>query len=123
MSAVFDAKSLAAGALVWLAVIPVVKWAGRVTVNSTTPQKLGLFALHVAVAAATPPLLTYALSCETSAERLRGVTLALGAAQILDGVAHIVKPNVYSDNAPVAIASAGNVFFAAGLLGVFSVYY
>jgi len=117
-----DAKALIAGAAIWAAIIPLVTLAGRATAGSTATQKLGLLALHVGIAAATPPVLSYVLGLKTSSERLRSITLALGAAQLLDGVAHIVHPAIYSTSSDVAIASAGNIFLGAGLLGIYSVY-
>ena len=61
------------------------------------------------------------LGWKTSEEKTRGIALALGTAQILDGIVHLTYPNVYSDDQTEAIASAGNIFLVAGMLGVLSV--
>mmetsp|Transcript_44900 Transcript_44900/g.105353 ORF Transcript_44900/g.105353 Transcript_44900/m.105353 type:complete len:124 (-) Transcript_44900:210-581(-) len=118
-----DVKAMVGGALGWGAAIPAVILAGRVTTpESGTTGKVATVAFGVALAVATTPLLSYLLGWKTQPERIRGVALALGTAQTIDGVVHLLRPTFYSENASEGIASAGNIFFGAGLLGIMSVY-
>jgi hypothetical protein len=53
---------------------------------------------------------------------VRGVALALGVAQVTDGLMHMFYPSFYSSDRDVGIACASNIFLGAGLLGIFSAY-
>jgi len=64
----------------------------------------------------------YILGWKTQPERVRGIALALGTAQVLDGLVHFFKPNFYSSDHEESLASAGNIFFGAGMLGILSAY-
>jgi len=117
-----DLKSLAVGVVAWTAVIPAVKAVGSFCANGGTKEKLIAVALGVAVAASTTPILSRLLGWRTREQRVRGIALALGAAQTIDGLTHIFNPTFYSANAGSAISSAGNIFLGAGLLGIASTF-
>jgi hypothetical protein len=78
--------------------------------------------IGVALAAVTTPVLSSVCGWHTPHERVRGVAIALGTAQTMDGIMHIYHPTFYSKNPNVAIAGAGNIFLGAGLLGILSAY-
>eukprot|EP00750_Incisomonas_marina_P026512 INCI5917.6.p1 GENE.INCI5917.6~~INCI5917.6.p1 ORF type:complete len:124 (-),score=24.20 INCI5917.6:173-544(-) len=118
-----DAKALVVGVAAWTAAIPAVILAGRVTTpEASVTGKVIAVGFGVGLAAVTTPLLSYFCGWETRPQRVRGIALALGAAQTIDGVVHLAYPEFYSKVPAEAIASAGNVFFGAGLLGILSVY-
>ena len=50
-------------------------------------------------------------------------TQALGTAQIIDGLVHLFYPSFYHDNPAIGLGCAGNIFYGAGLLGIFSAYH
>eukprot|EP01039_Chlorochromonas_danica_P019199 gene19199-23212_t len=66
--------------------------------------------------------MSYLMGWKTREAKIRGIALALGTAQTLDGVVHMLYPHFYSTIPSVALAAAGNIFWGAGLLGIFSVY-
>lgn len=115
-----DFLTMAAGALAWGCAIPAVKFAGKSVANrGHTPIAL---VAGLSIAYGTTPLMAYVLNWGTSEHKVRGIALALGTAQVLDGLMHIFLPTFYSKNHNEGIASAGSIFFAAGLLGIFSAY-
>jgi hypothetical protein len=70
-----------------------------------------------------PQLLCYyIMGWKTPHERARGVALAIGAAQVTDGLMHLFTPDFYSADRNVGLACAGNIFYGAGLLGIFQAY-
>ncbi|KAL7560103.1 hypothetical protein ACA910_005359 [Epithemia clementina (nom. ined.)] len=123
---------MAAGATAWALAIPVVQIAGR----GITPATMGagrggeilsgakILALLVGmgVAYSTTPLLSALMGWKTPSEKVRGIALALGTAQVLDGLVHMLYPSFYDRNPNVGLACAGNIFYGAGLLGIFSAY-
>jgi hypothetical protein len=117
-----DSVALLAGAGAWAAVIPLVKYAGEVCELGGTNTKIAFLGFGVLVAGVTTPLLSYILGWKTREARIRGIALALGMAQTLDGFVHVLYPSFYSSNPSFALASAGNIFWGAGLLGILSVY-
>lgn len=117
-----DGVALVAGAVAWGAAVPIVKAAGPVVARGSTAAKCGMLVVCLGIAAATTPLLSKALGWQTRAERVRGVALALGAAQTIDGLVHFFKPGFYSADSAVAVGAAGSIFAGAGLLGIFSAY-
>lgn len=117
-----DLIAIGAGVVVWGAVIPLVRVVARASVSPSPAVATGLLGLHVGIAYATTPILSSLLRWNTPADKVRGIALALGTANALDGVAHLVWPTLYSGDAKEQVAAAGNVFLAAGLLGVFSAY-
>lgn len=122
MSSKNDGIALLAGAGAWTAVIPLVKYAGEACTNGGANTKIFFLAFGVGLAWVTTPLLSYILGWKTRDARIRGIALSLGMAQTLDGIVHLLYPDFYSANASFAISSAGNIFWGAGLLGIFSVY-
>jgi hypothetical protein len=48
--------------------------------------------------------------------------LALGTAQTIDGLVHLIVPHFYDENHRIDIMCAANIFFCAGTLGLFSAY-
>ena len=117
-----DLVAIGAGIVVWGAVIPLVRAVARASVSPSPAVTTGLLGLHVGIAYATTPILSSLLKWNTPTDKVRGIALALGTANALDGVAHLVWPTLYSGDAKEQVAAAGNVFLAAGLLGVFSAY-
>jgi hypothetical protein len=115
-----DSVSLAAGAAAWAAAVPLVRAVGPVVANGGARTRGGVLLLALAIGAGTTPLLARLLGWKSSAERVRGVALALGAAQTLDGVVHLFAPTFYSAKHSEALGAAGSIFSAAGLLGIFS---
>lgn len=122
MSSTSDATALVAGVAAWAAVIPLVKLAGPVVANGSTGTKVALFAALVGFSATTTPIMSRVLGWRTSNEKVRGIALALGAAQVADGLAHFFYPTIYSPDARVAVGAAGAIFAAAGALGIFSAH-
>jgi hypothetical protein len=121
----FDAKALLAGGIAWVCVIPIVRGVGRYTGAQTNDQgtrkAIGMGA-GVIVAAATTPFVGAVLGWETSEEKTRGIALALGVPQVIDGVVHLLFPNFYDKDDQVALQCAGHIFLGAGLLGILSCY-
>jgi ethanolamine transporter EutH len=124
-----DLKIIAAGALGWTIAIPAVQIAGQgvaVTALESSDNKMGAKVIAVVVgvgiAAATTKLLSTVMGWTTQYERVRGVALALGTAQTIDGLVHIFYPTFYSKDPAVSVGCAGNIFLGAGLLGLFSGY-
>lgn len=117
-----DTLAMLAGAGAWAAVIPIVKYAGEACEVGGNNTKIAFLGFGVVLAGVTTPLMSYLLGWKTREARIRGIALALGMAQTLDGVVHVLYPNFYSSNPSFALASAGNIFWGAGLLGILSVY-
>ncbi len=118
-----DLKAVAAGAVAWAAFIPVVSVIGPVTAGKVKPLTFAaVFGLHLGIAYATTPVMAALLGWKTSEEKVRGIAIGLGVAQVLDGVAHILFPKIYNNDSNVALSGAGNIFLGAGLLGLFSAY-
>eukprot|EP01033_Poteriospumella_lacustris_P009941 gene9941-7116_t len=117
-----DLTSLGAGVAIWASVIPVVKYAGQVCVDKGNTGKNLFLLIGVGIAAVTTPAMSYLMGWKTREAKIRGIALALGTAQTLDGVVHMLYPHFYSTIPSVALAAAGNIFWGAGLLGIFSVY-
>ena len=123
MTTTSDIKSVVAGAVVWAVAIPAVKLVGQATAGDAALLNKGVaLILGAGIAAATTPLMSKILSWKNRNERVRGIALALGAAQTLDGLVHIFWPKFYSDDGSVGLACAGNIFYGAGLLGILSAY-
>ena len=117
-----DLKALAAGAAAWAAAVPIVKLVGPTVASGKPAAKAGILLLCLGISAATTPLLARVLGWRSPSERVRGIALALGMAQCVDGLVHFVAPTFYSNDAHAALGSAGAVFFAAGTLGIFSAF-
>jgi hypothetical protein len=122
MASISDLTTMAVGAVGWAAAIPAVKMAGAGVAAGGAGEKSLALVIGVGIAAATTPLLSYLLQWQTPHERVRGVALALGAAQVTDGLFHLFWPAFYAVDAHVGLACAGNIFYGAGLLGIFSAY-
>ena len=115
-------KALAAGAGAWAVAVPLVRAVGPIIARGSPAAKGGVVLMCVAIAAATTPLLARILGWRTPHERVRGVALGLGMAQLLDGAVHTLRPTLYSEDARAALGGAGAIFTAAGALGIFSAY-
>ena len=116
-----DVKSIGVGVLAWAAAVPVVFLAGPVVAKGGTGTKLGMLGVGLGIAVATTPLLSYLLGWNSRSDRVRGIALALGTAQVIDGLIFFFRPDFYSPDKGVALAAAGNIFFGAGALGILSV--
>lgn len=116
-----DLKTMAAGAAAWAIAVPAVRFAGSACTSSEANRYAAVVA-GVGIAYATTPLLSKLMKWKTPSEKVRGIALALGTAQVIDGLLHIFVPSFYSDHADTKVACAGNVFLGAGLLGLFSAF-
>ena len=118
-----DIKTMVLGAIGWTVAIPAVKIAGSaVATPSSNGNKIMAVLVGIGIAASTTPILSFVRGWKTPTEKVRGVALALGTAQVIDGLVHIFMPNFYDQNLNVSVGCAGNIFFGAGLLGIFSAY-
>ncbi len=124
-----DFKTLVAGAVAWALAIPPVMIAGNAVVatDGTNPKdlvvnKIIALVVGVGISGATTPALSYVMGWTSPSQKVRGIALALGAAQTIDGLVHIFYPAFYSSDPSVGLGCAGNVFLGAGLLGIFSAY-
>jgi len=120
-----DLKSLGIGAIAWSLAVPAVKFAGDAVAKekgSGNTAKIGAVVFGACLAASTTPLLSYIMGWKTPHSRVRGIALALGAAQTIDGLVHLFMPDFYSTDRNTSVACAGNIFYGAGLLGIFSAY-
>jgi hypothetical protein len=118
-----DIITLAAGVGAWgIAILPV-KAVGDFCAKSDGPaNKIVAMGLGVGIAYFTTPLMSYFLGWTTPYQKVRGIALALGAAQVTDGIVQMWFPTFYHRDHHVAILSASNIFYGAGLLGIFSAY-
>ena len=126
-----DLKIMAAGAGAWAAAVPAVKIAGNAIVgsdstagsdNDLTVAKTGAVVVGVLIAVGTSKFLPYIMDWKTPYEKVRGIALALGTAQTIDGLVHIFCPTFYATSPAVSVGCAANIFFGAGLLGLLSAY-
>lgn len=120
-----DAKTIVAGAAVWRIAIPIVKIAGKAVADNKSAfsaKKVAVWGLIAGISSVTTPLFAAVLGWQTPNEKVRGIALALGTAQTLDGLVHTFWPSFYNPEHGPAVASAGSIFTAAGLLGIFSAY-
>lgn len=117
-----DGRALVAGAAAWAAAAPLVRAVGPVVARGSPAAKAGVLALAAGISVLTTPLLARLLGWRTPPERVRGVALALGVAQCIDGLVHFYWPRFYSADAAAALGSSGAVFAAAGVLGICSAY-
>jgi hypothetical protein len=134
MAQINDFKLMAAGAIAWTVAIPAVRIAGNALVGSTgdgstegtddnkSTAKVGAVFVGVAIAVGTVKFLPYIMGWTTPYEKVRGIALALGTAQTLDGLVHMFYPAFYASSPAVALGCAANIFFGAGLLGILSAY-
>jgi hypothetical protein len=118
-----DIMTVIAGAAGWTCAIPAVKVAGRAVANSDSfGTKVAAILVGVGIAYGTTPLMSHIMDWKTPERKVRGIALALGTAQLIDGLVHIFLPTFYSKSYEEGIGCAGNIFLGAGLLGIFSVY-
>jgi type IV secretory pathway VirB2 component (pilin) len=117
-----DITTMIAGAAAWMCAIPAVQVAGRSVAKGGTGTKVGAVVAGVIIAYGTTPLLSYLFGWKTAHQKVRGIALALGTAQVIDGLVHIFQPSFYSNGHQEGIGCAGNIFLGAGLLGIFSTY-
>jgi hypothetical protein len=118
-----DVMTLIAGAAGWTCAIPAVQATGLAVANSDSiGTKMAVILVGVGIAYGTTPLVSYVMGWNTSERKVRGIALALGTAQVIDGLVHIFQPTFYSKSYHEGIGCAGNIFLGAGLLGIFSAY-
>ena len=129
-----DMTIMAVGAAAWACAVPAVQMAGRGLMassshTSSSKDEFGFLVSRAAallvgigIAAGTTPLLSYLLHWQTPSEKVRGIALALGTAQVIDGLVHLFAPDFYDKDPRVGLACAGNIFYGAGLLGIFSAF-
>jgi hypothetical protein len=129
-----DLTTVLVGATAWvLAIYPVCKVGSmsaeikeevkdKTVTGALLHNRILVLILGVGVAAATTPLLGVLCGWKSPEQRVRGIAIALGTAQTIDGLVHMFYPSFYSTNKDVAIACSANIFFGAGLLGIFSAY-
>jgi hypothetical protein len=122
MSLIDDLKTIGVGTLAWTLAIPAVKVAGNGVATGGTGSKILALIVGTGIAAGTTPILSYIMNWKTQYSRVRGIAIALGTAQTIDGLVHLFFPQFYSDNHHVGIMCSANIFFGAGLLGIFSSY-
>lgn len=121
MSSSSDLLTLAAGAGAWsLAIVPV-KWVGTFCAQGAGPTNKILAMTAVTILAyITTPLMSMLFGWKTPHQKVRGIALALGAAQVTDGIMQLWFPTFYNNDHRVGILSASNIFLGAGLTGIFS---
>lgn len=117
-----DLSSMVAGAVAWTMAIVPVATAGKVVHAGGTGTKVLALILGAGIAAGTTPLLAYVMKWKTQYARVRGIAIALGTAQTIDGFVHLFLPHFYNENHSIGIMCSANIFFGAGLLGIFSAY-
>ncbi|KAG7368403.1 hypothetical protein IV203_031146 [Nitzschia inconspicua] len=118
-----DLLTLAAGAGAWAVAIVPVKTVGSFCANSDGPSNnIIAMALGVGIAYATTPIMSFLLGWTTPYQKVRGIALALGAAQVTDGIINMWFPSFYSSDHHVGVLCASNIFYGAGLLGIFSAF-
>jgi hypothetical protein len=117
-----DLKSIGIGVIAWSLAVPAVKYAGDAVVKGGQVTKVVALAFGGGLAASTTPLLSYIMGWKTPHSRVRGIALALGAAQTIDGLVYLFLPDFYSNDPQASVACAGNIFYGAGLLGILSAY-
>ena len=115
-------KTIIAGAAAWTAAVVPVQIVGRAVATGGTGTKIQALVGGIGIAAGTTPLLAYIMNWKTQYARVRGVAIALGTAQIIDGLVHLFVPHFYDENHRIGIMCAANIFFGAGTLGLFSAY-
>jgi hypothetical protein len=118
-----DLITIATGVAGWsLAIVPV-KSVGAFCGGGDGPaNKIFAMTLGVGIAYCTTPILSFVLGWTTPYQKVRGVALALGAAQVTDGVMQMWFPTFYNSDHGIGILCASNIFYGAGLLGIFSAY-
>ena len=117
-----DLKTVAAGVVAWTAAIIPVSMAGKIVSEGGTGTKILALVLGTGIAAGTTPLLAYFMDWKSQYARVRGIAIALGTAQTIDGLVHLFLPHFYNENHYTGIMCSANIFFGAGLLGIFSAY-
>jgi hypothetical protein len=117
-----DVSSMIAGAVAWTMAIVPVATVGKVVHAGGTGTKVLALILGTGIAAGTTPLLAYVMNWKTQYARVRGIALALGTAQTIDGLVHLFLPHFYNKDHAIGVMCSANIFFGAGLLGIFSAY-
>lgn len=117
-----DATSAGFGVLGWAVAVPVVRLAGEISKSHGDSAKWGVLGLGFSISLFTTPLGGSLLGWKTQDSRIRGIAIALGTAQMIDGVVHMFYPDFYSADPTEARASSAAIFFGAGCLGVLSCF-
>jgi hypothetical protein len=117
-----DLLAVVAGGVFWIAAVLPLKWVGSIWAGGDSTNVILALVLGALSAVATTPLMSYFLDWKSSNARIRGISIGLGASNAIDGIVHLFFATFYSSDAKVALACAANLFYGAGLLGIFSVY-
>lgn len=118
-----DVSAIVAGAAVWALAIPLVRYAGPI-ITGSGGARIGMLAVCAVIAAVTTPAMATVLGWRSRAQRIRGVALALGAAQTIDGLVFAFYPALYvaASNTEVLRGVGSGIMFTAGLTGIASAY-
>ena len=111
-----------AGAAAWTVAIVPVSIAGKIVHAGGTDTKFLALVFGTGIAAGTTPFLAYLLNWKTQYARVRGIAIALGTAQTIDGLVHLFLPHFYNEDHSIGIMCSANIFFGAGFLGIFSAF-
>lgn len=117
-----DMKTMLAGAAAWTAAIVPVSMVGKIVSTGGTGAKVVALIVGAGISAGTTPLLASLMNWKTQYARVRGIAIALGTAQTIDGLVHLFLPHFYNQDHSIGIMCSANIFFGAGLLGIFSAY-
>lgn len=117
-----DAVLFPLGGAAWLVAVPIVKFACKVSAGNEVGPKIATMALGALIAAVTTPVASMLVGWKSRDEKVRGIAIMLGVAQMIDGVVHLFFPAFYSSNTQQATAASGNIFFGAGALGIASAF-
>lgn len=81
-----DVNAMIAGSVAWAVAVPAVMWVGPLTAEGGNTGKAVALVVGVGIAAATTPLVSSIMGWQTREQRVRGIALALGTAQTIDGI-------------------------------------
>lgn len=81
-----DIHAIIAGSVAWAAAVLPVMWVGPLTANGGNTGKVVALVVGVGIAAVTTPLVSSIMGWQTREQRIRGIALALGTAQTIDGI-------------------------------------
>jgi hypothetical protein len=95
---------------------------GKAIADGGIGTKVFAIVLSAGIAAGTTPLQLYIMDWKTPHARVGDIAIAIGTAQTMDGLVHLFIPNFYNEDRHTAVMCSANIFFLAGLLGIFSAY-
>lgn len=115
-----DLKTMAADPSTCTDVTMPVSTLGKLESDGETATKLLAFIVGIVIAAGTTSLLPYLTNWKSQYVCFRGIAIALGSAQTIDGLMHLFPPHFYGEDH--YIMCSASIFFGAGLLGIFITY-